>query len=455
MYKLALLLFALPLAAFAVSPNKKTLPIGLTPDEAKILATRGPARGPVSPPPQGRIHPLGEWEEAEAVMTLWQNPSLIAALSQNGPVKILADSVSDKQSWEKWVKRYPSIRADRISYFIVPTDSIWIRDYGPWWIVDGAGRLGAVDTVYNRPRPQDDKVPAFVAKELGVPLYSTDLVHTGGNYYADGDKGAFSSTLVFDENSNRTPAQVLDVMLKYLGVERYLTTDLGKNVTIEHMDTFGKLVAPDTYVVSQFPSSSRFAKDSEELVRRLGQQLSPYGTPYRIFRLPMIDMGGEEYRAYINSFISNGAIFFPSYGDAVDTQVAGIYQQALPGFKVVPVENGGTEWGDSVHCRTRNIVRRDLPFLFPSRDGNRVRLEAFPSQGATLVDGPKVFVSVNGGEFHSERSAPETDGLWIWNSSNFARGDRVSIYFELTDSLGHSKRWPFAAPAQAMNFVIE
>lgn len=455
MKTLLLFLVALPLMASAVAPDKKTLPIGLTPEEAKILATRGHARGPVSAPPQGRIHPLGEWEQAEAVMTLWQNPSLIAALAENGPVKILADSNSDKQSWEKWIKRYPQIRADRISYFVVPTDSIWVRDYGPWWIVDGGGRLGAVDTVYNRPRPNDDKVPAFVAKELGLPLYSTDLVHTGGNYYADGDKSAFSSTLVFDENSNRSPAQVLDVMLKYLGVERYLTTDLGKKVTIEHMDTFGKLVAPDTYVVAQFPANSRFAKDADELVRRLSVQQSPYGTPYRVFRLPMIDMGGEEYRAYINSFVSNGAIFFPSYGDQVDGQVAAIYRQALPGFKVVPVDNGGTEWGDSVHCRTRNIVRRDVPFVFPSREGSRVRLETFPSSGATLSAGPLVFVSVNGGDFHSEYSVAEGEHLWSWNASNFAHGDRISLYFEVTDSLGHSKRWPFAAPAQSMNFVIE
>ncbi|MEQ1875810.1 MAG: agmatine deiminase family protein, partial [Bdellovibrionia bacterium] len=239
---LPLLVFFSSLITHAIPPDQKKLPIGLAPHERSWQGPSFRALGKGTAP-VGPVHSLGEWEDSDAVMTLWTNPSYVKALGQNGLVRLIADTNGDVGWWKNWLTSN-SIPQANFDYIVTPTDTIWVRDYGPWWIVDGAGKFGIVDTIYNRPRPQDDKFPAYIAQALNVPRYEPGLVHTGGNYYSDGLGSAFSSTLVFKENSSLQPAEILKRMFAFLGIERYVTTPLGENATIEHMDTFGKLVAP-------------------------------------------------------------------------------------------------------------------------------------------------------------------------------------------------------------------
>jgi hypothetical protein len=126
-------------AALAVTPDQKNLPIGLAPEEMVKAFASPEQRIAGSPMPQYPIHSLGEWEEAESVFTLWTNPSFIRALQSNGPVTILADSSSDRSWWSNWLNQN-KIPSANISFSIVPTDSIWVRDYGPWFILDGNGQ---------------------------------------------------------------------------------------------------------------------------------------------------------------------------------------------------------------------------------------------------------------------------------------------------------------------------
>jgi len=117
--------------------------------------------------------------------------------------------------------------------------------------------------------------------------------------------------------------------------------------------------------------------------------MSPYRTPKKIFRLKMNSNSREYYRAYINSFISNSALYFPTYGDNGDDVARKVYQEALPGYKIVGVDAEGTEWGDSVHCRTRNLIKKDTMFIFPkilSREKNElvISTEIIPTPGNAL-----------------------------------------------------------------------
>ena len=52
---------------------------------------------------------------------------------------------------------------DNVAFLITPTDSYWVRDYGPWFVFDGENNPGIMDFPYNRPRPNDNNVPAAVA----------------------------------------------------------------------------------------------------------------------------------------------------------------------------------------------------------------------------------------------------------------------------------------------------
>lgn len=448
MIKTILILISL-LSINSIAAIDKNLPIGLAEQEKHLLKDFiHQARRDTTDAPPGNIHSLGEWEEAEAAMTLWNNNSLIRGLAENGNVKIIADSNSDKSSWEGIVKN-AGADPSKFSYFVVPTNSIWVRDYGPWWIVDGNGKFGIVDTIYNRPRPQDDLVPDFIGKQLGVPVYKPALVHTGGNYYSDGLGAAFSSRLVFKENSNFSAQEVLNRMLSFLGIENYVTSPLGEDVTIEHMDTFGKLVAPDTWVFSEFPKSdSQFYEDSERMVALLKTKLSPYGTPYKIFRLKMIG-GSGDYRAYINSFISNGALYFPTYGDNNDEVARLVYQEALPGYKIVGVEAKGTEWGDSVHCRTRNLMKKDTIFIFPKVSVPTVTAEVIASPNSEITNVEAVIL--NQGQEVERIPMTSLDGK-LFTAVQNSRLEHGEFYIVAKDSSGKSKTHPLMAPKMTVSF---
>lgn len=445
------------LQALATSPFQKNLPQGLAPFERPVQIESFRAAGTA---PTGPVQSLGEWEEAESVMTLWTNPSYVRALSQNGAITLIADDSSAQSEWSRWLQKN-QISEKNVDYLIAPTDSIWIRDYGPWWILDGKNQFGIVDTTYNRPRPNDDQIPSYVAKRLQVPLFNPQLIHTGGNYYSDGFKSAFSSTLVFKENRSLSVQDVLNRMLSFLGIERYTTASLGENITIEHMDTFGKLVSPDTWVFSDFPAGSKFKADADRMVATLSKMLSAYGTPYKIYRMPMVkrnNWGDEDYRAYINSFISNGVLYFPVYGnDANDKRATNIYQQALPGYKIVGVENGNTEWGDSVHCRSRNLLKKNTIFIFPKIENVNghasIVAKVVPSPGAQLAQAPTVHLEINGQVQTATMDSKSTD-LFVYNF-NVRSGDIVKFYVSAQDTNGVTKISPLKAPAQMIEWSVQ
>lgn len=449
-----LLIALLSVPLFGVQPDQKTLPIGLAPFEQ----FRNTGDAPLTSPPKGPVISLPEWEVSKGVMVLWTNPSLIKVLKENGALYLFADSNSEKSWWSAWLKNN-AIPEQGVNYFVVPTDSIWIRDYGPWFILDGNREFGLVDTKYNRPRPLDDQVPIYIANELGIPYYQPGLVHTGGNYYNDGLGNGFSSTLPFSENASISTNVVLDRMLQFLGIERYTTARLSPGSTIQHLDTFGKLVAPDTWVFSQFPAGSQHKTDSDNMVKLLQTLKSPYGTPYKIHRLKMTSSGGGGFRAYLNSFISNGVLYFPQYGDLVDAEVKSVYQKALPGYKIVGVDAMGTEWGDSVHCRTRNMLTPEALFLFPriaqpSAGSLELKLEALPSKGASIQAAPLLNYTVNGEGVQTVSFQYVEKNNWKLELSGLNSGDKITFWISAQDSKGVRRTEPRLAPEQRIEVEV-
>jgi agmatine deiminase len=442
------LALVLSVPAWAVRPDLKRLPIHATPAELAGRAALTPV--PASVPPVGPIRSLGEWEDARGAMTGWTNPSLVREMAARGKVFLLADSQADKSWWVSWLSQN-GIPSANVSYIVVPTDSLWVRDYGPWPILDGQGHYGLVDNTYNRPRPVDDRFSGLLASQMGIPFFQTGLVHTGGNYYSDGLGNAFSSTLVFTENPKLSGREVLDRMQDFLGIDRYATSPLAPKITIEHLDTFGKLVAPDTWVFSDFPQGSRYRSYSEKMVQLLSALKSPYGTPYKIHRMKMVSGPGVEFRAYLNSFISNGALYYPTYGnDAADLEAKRVYQAALPNYEIVGVSAGGTSWGDSVHCRNRNLIEWKTIFLFPrvehiasgESEKTEITVDAFASQGAALVGAPELAWALDGVSQPKVSLQSGGGSRYLTELRGLAKGRRVSFHIEAKDSSGLTKRVP-------------
>jgi agmatine/peptidylarginine deiminase len=191
-----------------VEIEENPLPIGLTDEEKTRLHEIGMNHTPSAPPTSDVRNPA-EWEPSEGVIVRWPlgvTVALIAEMSEDVVVTTLVPSASSETSARN---AYISggVNMANIEFIRASTDSIWTRDYGPWFIFEGEN-LAIVDHVYNRPRPNDDLIPSKVGTAWGLDVYGMDLEHTGGNHMSNGLGTSSSTELVYIENSGMTEPQI-------------------------------------------------------------------------------------------------------------------------------------------------------------------------------------------------------------------------------------------------------
>ncbi len=242
------------------------------------------------------------------------------------------------------------VNTSNVRYITANTDTYWTRDFGPWFIKDAEDALKIVDFPYNRPRPNDDAVPEIVANYLGVPAYDLPVTHTGGNIMTDGKGKAMSTSLVLEENSGLTQAQINQQMQNYLGISDYRLFDDPNNTYIDHIDCWAKLVDVDKVIIRRVPTSHAQFAAIEAVATQWSSQLSSYGTPYRVYR---VDTPNDE--PYSNAYINGKRIYVPQMGTSGDAAALEVYHSAMPGYQVTGYTHTNFESTDAIHCRVNTI----------------------------------------------------------------------------------------------------
>ncbi|MBK7945956.1 MAG: agmatine deiminase family protein [Flavobacteriales bacterium] len=216
----------------------------------------------------------------------------------------------------------------------------------------------------------------------GITVYSTtaapwDLVHTGGNFMADGFGTAFSSNLVLDENGPagdfnttiRDAASVDNVMNQFMGITpgRYIKMSTLSYDGIHHIDMHMKLLDEETLLVGQFPVGQSDGPQIELNIQGvLNNHNSVFGTPYRIVRIPMPPSTGGafppsgSYRTYANNIFINKTVLVPTYREQYDTTGLRILRESLPGYRVIGIDcddsgNNIISQSGAIHCITKAI----------------------------------------------------------------------------------------------------
>ncbi len=361
--------------------GQNMLPKGLSEDEAKIESSYVlPTPKGITHPPVSPIRSAAEWEEMQGVLISWKSGyesflrEIVRYAREEAKVYIYcSDSTTVKNNLLQ-----NGIPTSNIHYIIANLNSVWIRDYGPNNVyTHDVDSLLFVDWVYNRPRPQDDASPQYIANLLNVPLYQctqppTDLVATGGNFMSDGFGTAFSSKLILDENAtvsqyNQTPKSEQDIdniVRDYLGITRYIKMDNLPYDGIHHIDMHMKLLDEETLLVGQYPQG---VSDGPQIEANLNYVLSNFnsvfGTPYKVIRIPMPPSTsgtwpsqGAYYRTYTNSLIINKTVLVPTYYQQYDTTALRIYRQAMPGYRIVGINaNSIISQSGAIHCTTHEI----------------------------------------------------------------------------------------------------
>ncbi|MEO6758788.1 MAG: agmatine deiminase family protein, partial [Saprospiraceae bacterium] len=473
------------------------LPRNLTAQEIKAQALGVPDNPPGSDlvdPPASPVRAMAEWEELQALCIAWNGQStilaeIVRAARLECNVLICCENQSIITSAKNTLTSKGVDITSNVTFLVAPNNSIWMRDYGPNCVyANGVDSLYLVDWIYNRPRPKDDAIPLLVGAYLNVPVYSTtaapyDLVNTGGNFMSDGLGTAFASRLIYTENgpnnnygqSNHSEAEVKNILQEFMGINRYINMTTLPFDEIHHIDMHMKLLDEETLLVGQYPAGIADGPQIEaNLQYVLNTYKSAFGTPYKVIRIPMpADGGGAypdnggQYRTYANAVFVNKTVLLPFYQEKYDTTAQRIWEQSLPGYKIVGINcNNIIGSLGAIHCITKeigvaaplHIVHQSLPCM------NNTEWSAGYPVWANIdhrsgIASAKIFYANNpAGPWNSIPLPAYILNDTSWNFQGFIptqpEGSTVYYYLEATANDGKTTVHPLTAPQGWWKFCV-
>jgi len=412
-------------------------------------------------PPTGAIRPVAEFEPASHVLIRYPlgiPVNLVAHLSNTAQVICIVSSAS-VQNQATTAFNNGGVNMANVTFMIAPTDSYWTRDFGPWFIFNN-NQLAVVDFQYNRPRPNDNMIPYTFAQNSGLTYYGMNLQQTGGNYMCDGIRSAAQTQLVYEENTNLSQTAIGQKMQQYLGVTNYMVINDPNNTYIDHIDCWGKFLAPDKVLIRSVPTTHAQYNAIEQVANYFAQTNCAWGYPYKVYR---VNTPGNQ--PYTNSLILNKKVFVPIMGGSYDAAALAVYRQALPGYEVIGITGASsTPWEstDALHCRTHEIPDRQMLYIehtpyHGTQTGTNFSINAkIHPYSQTTVYPDSVFVSykVNQGAWQRSLLTYLSGDDYTTMLSGFAEGDTIRYFIHGADLAGKSNNHPLTAAYDPHLFVM-
>ena len=275
----------------------------------------------------------------------------------------------------------------------VASDDSWMRDVGPTYVVDDAGKVRGVDWQFNAwggeldglysPWDRDAAVAATVLEERGEDRYPAPLILEGGSIHVDGE-GTLYTTEECLLHPSRNPGlsrnEIEALLADYLAVDKFIWLKRGlyNDETNGHIDNLLHVVSPGEVVLSWCDDvGDPMYEICREAWATLSQESDARGRKITIHKLPIpgpLTMSDEEFEglssaghanrcsgerlggSYVNFLITNGRIICPQLDPAHDEQAVDILQGLFPTYEVVGVSSREILLGGgNIHCITQHI----------------------------------------------------------------------------------------------------
>ena len=330
-----------------------------------------------------------EWEPQAAVWfawpvrrTLWpdcfdrvrgQLAALYVLAARFQPVRVLC-AVEEQDGLRSMMAEHGD--ASAVELYDYQSDDVWIRDFGPLFLVHHARQeLCVADWRYNAwgnkfpDQTQDDRASAWIADQLGLRRFAFDQVLEGGAVESNG-AGHILTTEVVVLNPNRNgetmPSQIERQLTARLGADKvlWLKDGLVGDDTDGHIDNLARFFKADGIVIADVtdPEDANYAALAEN-TRRLQCFRTPHGEPYASVQLPLpapIRHEGERLAAsYLNSIVLNGAVLVPTYGQPEnDAEALEILGDCFPDREILGVDcTDILKEGGALHCMSQHQPR--------------------------------------------------------------------------------------------------
>jgi len=361
LYTMMILMFIMGSLLFSQS-----LPHNLSEEEKNRLDEIGINRT-ITDPPDSILYAPAEFDSVAGILFAWEAYStlltgLIKEVAEHDTAWVVVDNSTEQTSVYNTLSN-SNVNMDHVVFEVSPTNSVWIRDYGPWWIYEPGNRRGIIDLTYNRPRPQDDSFPELFAESFGVNYYGLDLVEAGGNMLLDGKGAVIVSDVIFDASQgfdpNLTEDQLSQYFLEYYGVHKVIIAPHLLNDGTGHIDMFVKIINDTTIIVGEYENQSAGYPGNYDICNQVANQLANEingdGRPFNIIRMPMPPYSNGITYTYVNSLLVNNKVLVPIYGFsdsyANDVDVLSQYEEIIPGSEAIGFDcNQIIAANGAIHC---------------------------------------------------------------------------------------------------------
>jgi agmatine deiminase len=326
-----------------------------------------------------------EWEPHAAIWLSWPHDPVsfagVLPAVERAYVRVISEIhrtervelfVLDKVMRARVRKALGAAKVDlgRVTMRLQDYADVWIRDYGPTFVVLEGGTLGMVRWVFNawggkyEELMKDTHAFDRAEEELGLPCFKPGVVMEGGSLEVNG-RGTVLTTEQCLLNKNRNPALdragIEEVLRGNLGVRKvlWLKEGVAGDDTDGHIDDIARFVGPAALVCAVEDDKgdenySALKENYEDLCRMSDQD----GRALEVLRLPMPEPVANETgrlpASYANFYIGNGVVLAPVFGCRQDEKALSVLAGAFPGRRIAPIPCRELVYGlGTVHCASQ------------------------------------------------------------------------------------------------------
>lgn len=463
-------------------------------------------------------HPrmVAEWEPATAVLIAWPLSiphKLVVELAKDIKLQVLVEDNKSKQDAIKWLFNW-GIYPDRVKFITAPQgiDVSWTRDWGPHAVFTPEGEMRLADGKYVYATPKsgyacddsltflyvndtkeiiktttDDRIPEYIASANDFEMVQLPFSFTGGNVISDGQRTAFSTCIITNENryTGVSDEKFFKDAGRILGIKNYNILSNFEEEGIQHIDCYMKLLDEERILVMRPPSDHPSSAVYEGIItHELSKLTNAWGRPYQILRIDTDRYRGDELAAYSNSLILNKVVYVPLFGIPQDSVALRQWEAAMPGYTIKGFdfvlakepalrpqareiyEGIGWDAGDALHCRTRAIWDPNMIYISVNRLPATVAKSAtYPldviikdySKGSLSPETLKVMWRIKGKEDWKELKLTPSDvpDHFKANLAGGQAGVTIQYYVTAHSNWGSNATMPRTAPQGYYEFKID
>ena len=333
----------------------------------------------------GYIMPA-EWEEHDATWLAWPYESttfpdrveeveeayvkIIGTIHRSENINLFVKDVGMKKRAKNLLGK-DDIDIGKINFLVVDYADVWIRDYGPTFVVNkNKNELAMVYWIFNawgekyEGLMKDAKIPSIISQKMQLNCFYPGIVLEGGSIDVNG-KGTLLTTeqtlLNKNRNSHLNKQEIENYLKEYLGVDHiiWLKNGIAGDDTDGHIDDIARFVNPRTVLCAyeddktdqNYPS----LKENYELLLGTKDQ---DGNSLEVVKLPMPGFVGDKHgrlpASYANFYIGNRVVLVPTFGHENDQLALSTIQKCFLNRKVVGINCNDLIHGfGTIHCITQ------------------------------------------------------------------------------------------------------